>query len=221
MQSAIRAAGGAHTKTGWAALWQNNLTLWDLEGPTPALLDEVTTALADGRLSLAHSVLVPGCGAAYDVRALADKGFARVVGADITEEAIARATTVVGDAPTAQLLCADFFCDARLEAGSFHFIFDYTMFCAITPGQRAAWGARMAALLAPGGRLLTLAFPLADDAEAADPEAAGPPHPVSEAAYRRALAPHGLRQECAPRASPLTVPWRAVNEAVIWWVKDA
>ena len=82
--------------------------------------------------------------------------------------------------------------------------------------MRTAWGARTASLLAPGGRLLTLAFPLGTDEAAADPGAPGPPYPVSVAAYRAALEPHGVRIEDGPRAHAASV---RQTEAVIWWVK--
>ena len=77
----------------------------------------------------------------------------------------------------------------------------------------------MARLLRPGGRLLTLAYPMAPDAVAADPNAAGPPHPVSAAEYQRVLEPHGVRADGAPRAHALSKPTRAHNEMVIWWTK--
>lgn len=61
-----------------------------------------------------------------------------------------------------------------------------------------------------------LAFPLASDELAADPQAPGPPHPVSLQAYRAALEPHGLVIESGPRVNPLSV---RQAEQVIWWRK--
>ena len=201
--------------------------MWDLGAPTPVIQDEVARALADGgRLALAGgaTVLVPGCGAAHDVRALAElPGVRRVVGADIVEQAAAAARAIVGGSAKAEVLCADFFAadDGRLEAGAFDLIVDYTFFCAIAPAQRAAWGARMAALLRPGGKLLTIVYPVAADALAADPAAPGPPHPVSVAELARALGPHGIVAEGEPRASALSVPQRAANEVIVWWSKSS
>ncbi len=164
MRATCAAAGGPGTKEGWAILWREGLTLWDLSGPTPVLFDEVTRAVCSGKLSLAARTLVPGCGSAYDVKGLAAAGLRHVVGCDIAEEAVERAHTVLGkDAPGAQVLLADFFKDARLAPAGYDFIFDYTFFCAIPPAMRAEWGRRTAELLAPGGQLLTLAFPLASD----------------------------------------------------------
>ena len=156
MRAACAAAGGPGTKEGWAALWRQGLTIWDLKGPTPVLFSEVTAEVVAGRLQLQLPALVPGCGSGYDVKGLLDAGMRGVVGCDLAEEAIARARGVLGEAAApAHLVCGDFFCDARLAPGSFHFIFDYTFFCAIPPGLRAAWGKRTAELLAPGGRLLS------------------------------------------------------------------
>jgi SAM-dependent methyltransferase len=215
MRAALAEAGGAGAAAGWSALWQRDLHLWDLGGPTAVLADEVARpgAAAGG------AALVGGCGAGYDLVTLARAGFARVVGVDVAEEACARARAALAAAGApagAEVLCADFFADARLVEGTFDFVFDYTFFCAIPPARRAAWGARTAALLRSGGRLLTLAFPLDTDAAAAAPDAAGPPFPVSLAAYRAALEPHGVRLVDGPRASAASV---RAGEAVVWWEK--
>jgi hypothetical protein len=92
MRAVIQGAGGAGKRDGWAALWQQGLTIWDLGAPTAALLEEVESEIGAGRLvPAACSVLVPGCGSAYDVRALAERGFRQVVGIDICEEAVTKA----------------------------------------------------------------------------------------------------------------------------------
>jgi SAM-dependent methyltransferase len=222
MRAVISGSGGAGTREGWAALWSEGLTLWDLGAPTAALLDELDSEIAVGSLvPAACSVLIPGCGSAYDVRAIAERGFRHVLGVDICEEAITRAHGIVGkellETGAAALRVVDFFDEAAIPPASFDFVFDYTMFCAITPAQRAGWGTRMATLLRPGGSLLTLAFPLAPDEVAADPMAAGPPHPVSIAEYRRVLEPHGFTITAGPRPSAMSVAARAGTESVVWW----
>ena len=87
MRAVIARSGGAGTRDGWSAAWREKLTIWDLGKPTPALMDEAQAALDSGSLSRAAAVLVPGCGAAYDVGALAALGFARVVGIDLAGSA--------------------------------------------------------------------------------------------------------------------------------------
>jgi hypothetical protein len=61
----------------------------------------------------------------------------------------------------ASVVCGDFF-SADL-GGQFDFTFDYTFFCALPPSLREKWGRRHAELLKPGGKLLTLAFPIGTD----------------------------------------------------------
>jgi len=77
--------------------------------------------------------------------------------------------------------------------------------------------ARTASLLKPGGRLLTLAFPLAPDDVALDPAASGPPFPVCERAYRDALEGHGVKLEKGPYRNDKSV---REQELVMWWVKN-
>ena len=221
MRSLISSAGGAGTGGGWSALWQKGLTLWDLGGPTATLLDEFTKASTDGRLPSKNArVFVPGCGSGYDVAALAKTSFAPIVtGLDIAPEAIERARslgladTVPGTIPGTTLICGDFFTH---PLDPFDLVFDYTFFCALPPAMRGRWGERTAALVKPGGRLLTLAFPLAPDETALDPDAKGPPFPVSEAAYSAALEKHGLVKESGPYRSELSA---REAEMVLWWKK--
>jgi SAM-dependent methyltransferase len=214
MRALCATAGGPSTAAGWDILWREGLTLWDLNGPTPALADEIAAALASGNLRPGARALVPGCGAAYDVIALARDHGLDATGVDIVPAAIEKARALASGTRGVTLLIADFFDASALPSAPFDFIFDYTFFCAIAPSQRKAWGERMGELLAPGGRLLTFAFPLDDDEKAADPNAAGPPHPVSIAAYEAALAPAGLRIVDGPRRAERSV---RPSEMVVWW----
>jgi SAM-dependent methyltransferase len=247
MRAACAAAGGPGTKEGWAVLWRENMTMWDLKGPTKVLSHEFTAAVCDGRVQLQGSALVPGCGTGYDVKMLASAGMKRVVGLDITEEALVAARAEVGSAHNAELICGDFFTDTRLAASSFSFIFDYTFFCAINHSARAAWGRRTAELLAPNGRLLTLAFPLASDEVSPTCSQlllcsypciprllphAPPHHTLAQVASDPATPgpPHAVslaeyRKALEPHglvleSGPYASPHSVrQNEQVIWWVK--
>lgn len=216
MRSLIAKEGGASSAQAWSALWKGELTLWDLGKPTETMLDEVTKALAGGRVPQQASVFIPGCGSGYDVHALARKGFS-ATGLDVAPEAIAKAESLQDTAYTTSLICGDFFTHAL---PTFDLVFDYTFFCALPPSLRSQWGARTASLIKPGGRLLTLAYPLATEEMASNPEASGPPFPVSISQYRLALEPHGIKLEGEPYKSDLTVANRAENQMVAWWVKE-
>ena len=171
---------------------------------------------------------MPGCGSGYDVAALAKTSFAPIVtGLDIAPEAIERArslgladtvpgtstSTSTSTIPGTTLICGDFFTH---PLDPFDLVFDYTFFCALPPAMRGRWGERTAALVKPGGRLLTLAFPLAPDETALDPAAKGPPFPVCERAYSAALEKHGLVKESGPYRSELSA---REAEMVLWWVR--
>jgi len=126
MRAVIAAAGGTGTGAGWSALWQKQLTIWDLQKQTPVFVDELATALASGRVKREGAVLVPGCGSAYDVAALVQAGMQRVVAIDIAPEAVERATQLLVGAPGVELVCGDFFSSDALSPASFSFVFDYT-----------------------------------------------------------------------------------------------
>merc|ERR1711916_50842 len=58
-------------KKNWTEAWKEGKTGWDLGGPTPALSDLLENTPSDVSLPSSGSGLVPGCGAGYDVVALA------------------------------------------------------------------------------------------------------------------------------------------------------
>ena len=192
----------------WEKRWVDEDTPWDLSGVTPALRDAVERQSG----SLGHA-LVPGCGAAYDVAFLAGR-CATVTAIDVAPGAVevARQKT---ESTGADIVLGNFF---EHDFGRrFDFIFDYTFFCAIQPCERPRWGKRMAELLGDGGRLLTLVFPI-DESKAFDPNAEGPPFPVSVAAYEDVLLRHGLIKVSESRSEHSVKP-RRDKELVVWWEK--
>lgn len=66
-------------------------------------------------------------------------------------------------------------------------MYDYTFMCALEPSIRGQWAQKMADLVAPGGLLLTLIFPICE-------KEGGPPFKVSLEVYRELLEPVGF--EC-------------------------
>jgi SAM-dependent methyltransferase len=145
--------------------------------------------------------LVPGCGSGYDVLELATPERS-VVGIEVAEGAVERfeqlreASGV--SSGRAEVVEGDFF-DYDFQE-SFDLIWDYTFLCALPPARREAWAQRVHDLLAPGGRLVTLIFPVWDaslspqDPEANDPDA-GPPYPMSPALVESVVGGRFERQE--------------------------
>ena len=125
-------------------------TPWDKGSAHPAL----DTALAHGAFS--GRVLVPGCGTGHDVRALAARGL-EVTGLDIAPLALEKARS---HAPVGreQYLLGDLFAMPSEFESSFNGIFEHTCFCAIDPARRGEYVEAVAALLQPGGTLLSVFF---------------------------------------------------------------
>ncbi|RMG17721.1 MAG: methyltransferase domain-containing protein [Deltaproteobacteria bacterium] len=192
----------------WEARWQAGQTPWDLGG-SPPVLEARAESLPGGR------VLVPGCGAGWDVLTLA-RPDREVVGLDLSPTArrlFERIRAERGIPPErARVETGDFF-SFEPEA-PFDLVFDYTFFCALPPERREAWAEKMYRLLRPGGTLITLVFPVREPKwppRGCDPEA-GPPFPVHPDLYRAHLAPFFEEEEMSKVTH--SAPGREGKE---WW----
>ncbi|XP_051127889.1 probable thiol methyltransferase 2 [Andrographis paniculata] len=181
-QQVLRSASASDSPlNGWEKCWNEGLTPWDLGSPTPLLVHLHTTgSLPKGR------ALIPGCGAGYDVVAIACPE-RHVIGIDISESAIKKASELSSGSPNAEhysFLKTDFFtwCPSEL----FDLIFDYTFFCAIEPELRPTWARKICDLLKPDGELITLMYPI-DDHEG------GPPYRVTATDYEEVLDGVGMK----------------------------
>lgn len=204
----------------WDALWQRNVTPWDLGKPTPALQHELGQFNDDLK-----RVLVPGCGAGYDLVTIAKHcelygGKSDIIGIDLSETCIRKAKNILHEASVDEkvtLVTGNFFSDFYGSEERFDFVFDYTFFCALPPRMRVDWGKRMGELIKEGGQLLTLVFPIPlDGEESSNPNAEGPPYPVSVDEYRKVLEPQGFSIEFEHRSAS-SIPQRADHEKVVWW----
>ncbi|MEI8293982.1 MAG: methyltransferase domain-containing protein [bacterium] len=153
----------AHAGVGvdWNARYVAGDTPWDKGAAHPALLAWL------GRSKVAGSVLVPGCGAGHDVRALAARGASRVVGIDIAPSALrlARSFPKAGNESYVE---ADFLAGDALPPGSFDILFEHTCFCAIPPQRRSDYARAALKALSPGGLLVAVFFTNPDNP---DPQA--------------------------------------------------
>ena len=118
-----------------------------------------------------------------------------VVGLDLSPTAIKAAEDRLRALPpelsppagSAQFLCGSFFDLPSDAASQFSLVYDYTFLCALDPSIREQWARKMADLVAPGGLLVTLVFPICE-------KEGGPPFKVSLELYRQLLEPVGF--EC-------------------------
>lgn len=182
----------------WEDAWREGRTGWDAGGSPPALIE-----LVDAGVLPVGRALVPGCGAGYDVLALAsDRETREVIGLDLAETAAARfrALREARGVPEARarVITADFF--AYEPDAPFDLIWDYTFLCAIDPSERAAWAEKVDALLAPGGELAMLIFPATEE----PPFGKGPPFALPVREVRALLEPRftAVQLEPARRSHP-------------------
>ena len=147
----------------WDARYARGETPWDFHG-VPAALNAFL------KTSQAGSVLIPGCGSAYEVRAFDEAGW-KVTAIDFSPVAVERARSELGPLAN-RVMQADFF---KHDFGSqrFDVIYERTFLCALPPDLWPAYVKRMIQLLGPNGKLAGI-FLYGDQAEP-------PPYPLTPA----------------------------------------
>ncbi len=200
----------SHAKD-WAAAYRTRHTPWELWGATPAL--EALVAQGHlGRFGLdsAARVAVPGCGRGHDVRLLAKQGLC-VTGFDVAPEAVEEGRRLLAlNRVDAEILRRDVLGLLPEFAGAFDLVYEYTCFCALPPHLRAAYARTVAGILAPGGYLFALMFPMA----AGHAGRSGPPYLVTEQDVMDAFGPElELCDSFAPAAA-----WSPRQGAERWYV---
>jgi SAM-dependent methyltransferase len=159
----------------WDERFAAGFTPWESCGVPPAFARWLDSA----GLGPGTRVLIPGCGAAYEVALLAARG-CDVLAIDYSAAAVARARDALGPALAERVALADFF---AFDAAPFDWIYERAFLAALPPRLWAAWGQRCAQLLRPGGSMAGFFFV---DEAAAEPRR-GPPFAVTPAELRRLL----------------------------------
>ena len=187
----------------WDERFAVGFTPWDEARTPPALL----RFLERERGRLGRRVLIPGCGSGHEVAALDAAGF-QVLAIDFAAAAIALARRVLSPALAERCLRqADFFrfedeLDEPLARPPFDWIYERAFLPALAPARWPQWAARVAMLLAPGGRLAGLFF-----VDAALPERrSGPPFVASRGELDTLLGVAFTCSEAAPLPAAETLP---------------
>ncbi|KAH8106222.1 S-adenosyl-L-methionine-dependent methyltransferase [Cristinia sonorae] len=185
IQAKVRQFVAEDPEKGWDKAWQAKTTPWDFGETQPALRELIESDAV--KLPTSGTALVPGCGRGYDAIYLASKLDHFVLGVDISDTAINAANELLGSNPAlserVKFAIDDFFNDDLSVGGqkTVDLVYDYTFFVAIPPQRRPEWGKRMAALVKPGGYLITLVFPIDP------PQDYGPPWFVRPEHYEEVL----------------------------------
>jgi SAM-dependent methyltransferase len=148
----------------WSIRYASGRTPWDFGGVPGALKSFFARSAAPG------SVLIPGCGAGYEVQAFHAAGF-DVTAIDFSPAAFDQAKTVLGGLAE-KVILGDFFTHP-FGSRPFDLIYERTFLCSMPPTRWPDYANRMADLVMPGGRLVGVFLygPLSSS---------GPPYPITD-----------------------------------------
>lgn len=136
-------------KNYWEERWENQSTGWDIGYSSPAIEDYILQYPNKGA-----SILIPGCGNAYEVEFLWNQGFRRIIVLDISPTAVEILQKKYQDMEGVSVICEDFF----NHQGKYDLIIEQTFFCALRPELRPQYVEKMHELLDEGGRIVGLLF---------------------------------------------------------------
>ncbi len=156
----------------WNVRFDANFTPWDQRGVPQCLRDYLIAHPAP------QKVLIPGCGAAYEVKHFLQCGWTPTA-IDFSPAAVAQARVQLG-AAASHVHEGDFFGEAILP-GDFDVIYERAFLCALPRRLWADWAKRVAELIPSGG--LMIGFFFADD----NPK--GPPFGLKQGELEQMLSP--------------------------------
>lgn len=148
----------------WDNLYQRGEANWDLKLPNPVF----KSLLDAGELIQPCNILITGSGKGYDAVAAAKAGYT-VTAVDFSQKAVIHTKDLAKkENVTIRVLQADIFKLRDLLDEEFDAVYEYTTFCAINPMRREEFAAEISSLIRPGGKFITVVFPI-------DGRAGGPP----------------------------------------------
>lgn len=160
-------------KNYWNNRWQNGETGWDIGYAAPALT-EYGDQLKDKNIS----ILIPGCGNAYEAEYLLQNGFTNVTLLDIAPEVV-DAMRKRFEGKEINIICGDFFTHEQ----QYDLILEQTFFCALMPEQRSDYVRKAASLLKKKGKIAGVLFSRTFDKE-------GPPFGGAVDEYKALFEPY-------------------------------
>lgn len=133
----------------WNNRYLKGETGWDVGNATPAL-----TAYFETLSDKSISILIPGCGNAYEAEYLLSKGFTNITLLDISEHLTNNLKEKFEGNSNIRIICDDFF--KHQEA--YDLIVEQTFFCALPVSLRTDYVNHMWQLLKPNGNLAGVFF---------------------------------------------------------------
>lgn len=184
----------------WQQRWQNGQTGWDIGGPAPAILQHFSSI---GNKML--RILIPGCGNAYEARALWEMGFKNITVAEIVTSKAAALREQFKDTGI-RVFQGDFF---QMD-GQYDSIVEHTFFCSLSPELRPEYARKVFRLLRESGQLTGLLFNRTFDR-------AGPPFGGNREEYLSLFTP--LFRQVILETCLNSIPPRAGSELFITLTK--
>ncbi|MBF45694.1 MAG: SAM-dependent methyltransferase [Flavobacteriales bacterium] len=133
----------------WNNLYETAQTGWDIGFPSTPL-----KTFIDNIENKDKSILIPGCGRAYEAEYLHLKGFKKVTIIDLSPLALDAFSKRLPSFPKSQLIEGDFF----EHQGQYDLILEQTFFCAIEHNLRKDYVKHTSDLLNKNGKVVGLLF---------------------------------------------------------------
>lgn len=133
----------------WDERWQKSETGWDTGQASPAIIHYMASYPNKN-----GSILIPGCGNAYEAEFLIENGFTNITLIDIAPKAVEILQQKFVDKPQVKVLCEDFF----KHTNHYDIIIEQTFFCAISPSRRKEYVEKAASLLNENGKIMGVLF---------------------------------------------------------------
>lgn len=136
-------------KNFWNTCWKDQETNWDI--------GQVSPAIAEYMLQYPNkdaTILIPGCGNAYEAEFLLKEGYTNITLVDISPKAVENLSEKFASAPQVKVRCEDFF----LHEGIYDILIEQTFFCAIPPHRRKEYAEKASLILREHGKVIGLLF---------------------------------------------------------------
>ena len=133
----------------WEEKWSSQKTGWDIGYSSPAIEEYILQYP-----STEASILIPGCGNAYEVEFLWTLGFSNITVLDISTTAVRILRDKYRDKKGVTVICEDFF----NHHGKYDLVIEQTFFCTLHPNLRPKYAEKMHELLNENGRIIGLMF---------------------------------------------------------------
>lgn len=181
----------------WEEKWSSQKTGWDIGYSSPAIEEYILQYPTKEA-----SILIPGCGNAYEVEFLWKVGFTNITVLDISARAVQILRDKYQDKKGVTVINEDFF----NHHGKYDLVIEQTFFCALHPDLRPQYVQKMHELLTEGGRIIGVLFNRNFEKD-------GPPFGGSVSEYQSIFSKHfhlKKMEECYN-----SIPARKGNEVFI------